>query len=227
MSVEWFMKLKEIDSLTKMRINYLKTRNEQNERISKLNDRRVEALLQTAKLKQETISLNSEMADIDKKIKSASEQKQRVMDIGGDEKKVQSFTSEIAVLEEKGMELLTRQDEIETEIHDSKTFAVGIEKTISEILLEAKPELDKVDQEISNIDLRHKILMEDLPLDYKSLLLKITAKNLAHGPFTRIEQGSCYFCRYKISRMEEDEIDMQKSLKTCPQCTRIFLPYGS
>lgn len=227
MSVELFMKLKEIDSLTKMRINYLKTRSEQNERISKLNDRREEALLQTAKLKQENIALNSEMADIDKKIKNASEQKQRVLDIGGDEQKVMNFSSEIARLEEKGMELLTRQDEIETEIQDSKTFAAGIEKTIDEISLEAKPEFDKIDQELTNIDLRHKLLMEELPPDYKSLLLKITAKNLAHGPFTRIDQGSCYFCRYKISRMEEDEIDMQKSLKTCPQCTRIFLPFGA
>lgn len=227
MSVEWFMKLKEIDSLSKMRINYLKTRSEQKERISKLNDRREETLLQTAKLKQETISSNSELAEIDKKIKNASEQKQRVLDIGGDEKKVQNYLSEIGMLEEKGMELLSRQDEIENEIQDSKTFAAGIEKTINEISLEAKPELDKINQEISNIELRHNLLMEELPLDYKSLLLKITAKNLAHGPFTRIEQGSCYFCRYKISRMEEDEIDMQKNLKTCPQCTRIFLPYGA
>jgi predicted nucleic acid-binding Zn-ribbon protein len=53
------------------------------------------------------------------------------------------------------------------------------------------------------------------------------AKNLAHGPFTRIDQGSCFLCRYKISRVEESEIDMQKALKICPQCSRIFLPYGA
>ena len=227
MSVDWFLKLKEIDSLAKMRIKYLRTRGEQNERISKLNDRREEAVMRTAKLKQETISINSEMADIDKKLKNASEQKQRIIDIGGDDKKIQSFTVEIAALEEKGIELLSRQDEIENENQDAKTFAAGIEKTICEIQSEAKPELDKIEQELSNIDIRQNLLLEELPADFKSLLLKITTKNLAHGPFTRIEQGSCYFCRYKISRMEEDEIDMQKSLKTCPQCTRIFLPYGS
>lgn len=227
MSVDWFLKLKEIDSLTKMRINYLKTRSEHLERISKLNDRRESAVMQTAKLRQETISLNTEMAEIDKKLKNASEQKQRVIDIGGDEKKIQSFTAEIELLEEKGMEYLSRQDEIEQESEEAKTFAAGLEKTILEIESEAKAELDKIEQELKNIELRQKLLLEELPEDFKSLLIKITAKNLAHGPFTRIDQGSCYFCRYKISRLEEDEIDMQKSLKTCTQCTRIFLPFGS
>lgn len=227
MSVDWFLKLKEIDSLAKMRINYLKTRSEHIDRISKLNDRRETAIVQTAKLRQETIALNTEMAEIDKKLKNASEQKQRVIDIGGDEKKIQSFTREIELLEEKGMEYLSRQDEIERESEEEKTFAAGLEKTILEIESEAKLELDKIEQELKNIELRQNLLLEELPADFKSLLTKITAKNLAHGPFTRIEQGSCYFCRYKISKLEETEIDMQKSLKTCTQCTRIFLPYGS
>lgn len=227
MTVDWFLKLKEIDSLGKMRINYLKTRSEQNERISKLNDRRNDAIVRTAKLRQETISLNSEMAEIDNKLKNASEQKQRVIDIGGDEKKIHQFTAEIEFLEEKGMEHLSRQDEIEKEIEEAKTFAAGLEKTIQEIESEAKPELDKIEQELANIELRQKLLLEELPADFKSLLIKITAKNLAHGPFTRIDQGSCYFCRFKISRLEESEIDIQKILKTCSQCTRIFLPYGS
>ncbi len=227
MSVDWFLKLKEIDSLSKMRINYLKTRSDHIDRISKLNDRRKNAVMQTAKLRQETISLNTEMAEIDKKLKNASEQKQRIIDIGGDEKKIQSFTSEIELLEEKGMEYLSRQDEIEKESDEAKVFAAGLEKTIHEIESEAKADLDKTEQELENISLRQKLLLEELPADFKSLLIKITAKNLAHGPFTRIEQGSCYFCRFKISRIEESEIDNQKNLKTCPQCDRIFLPYGS
>ncbi len=227
MSVEWFSKLKEIDSLTKMRINYLKTQSDHCERMAKLNDRRSDAIVQTAKLRQETISLNSEMAEIDKKLKNASEQKQRIIDIGGDPKKIQTFTAEIEALEEQGMVHLSRQDEIEKEIEEAKTFAAGLEKTISDIEQESKLDLDKIEQEIINIDLRQKLLLEELPVDFKSLLIKISAKNLAFGPFTRIEQGACYFCRFKISRVDESEIDMQKGLKTCPQCSRIFLPFGA
>lgn len=227
MSVEWFFKLKEIDSLSKMRINYLRTRNEQNERISKLQERRDAALLQTAKLKQETISLHLDLAEIEKKLKVATEQKQRILDIGGDNNKVQSYLLDVAHLEEQGMEILLRLDEIENELKDNKTFLNGLEKTILEIQEEFKPELEKIEQELINIDLRSNLLLEELPSDYKTLLQKITSKNLALGPFTRIDQGSCYFCRFKISRLEESEIDMQKNLKTCPQCTRIFLPYGA
>src|SRR3989344_8326273 len=86
-SVDWFLKLKEIDSLTKMRINYLKSKSEQEDRVSKLNERRQETLMQTAKLKQDEFALNHELAELEKKLKTASEQKQRLMDMGGDEKK--------------------------------------------------------------------------------------------------------------------------------------------
>ena len=157
MSVDWFLKLKEIDSLAKMRINYLRTKSEQNERISKLIDRREEAIMQTVKLRQETISINSEMADIDKKLLNSSEQKQRIIDIGGEDRKIQAFISEIALLEKRGMEFLFRQDEIENESEEAKTFVLGIEKTINEIQAEAKPELDKLEQELSNVELRQNL----------------------------------------------------------------------
>jgi predicted nucleic acid-binding Zn-ribbon protein len=226
-SVDWFFKLKEIDSLTKMKTNQLKAKQEQEARVSKLNDRRQENVLQTAKLKQDLIATNTEMAEVEKKLKNATEQKQRIIDIGGDDKKIALFTSEINQLEEKGFEFLTRLEEIETEMSDNKTFLAGIEKTIKEIEDEGREEIDKILIDITNIDLRLKLLLEELPDDFRSLLIKVTVKNLAHGPFTRIDQNACYFCRFKISRIEESEIDMQKNLKTCPQCGRIFLPYGS
>lgn len=226
-SVEWFLKLKEIDSLTHMRNRHLKTKGEQVDRVSKLNDRRQEGVLQTAKLKQELVSVNQEMAEVEAKIKTASEQKQRLTDIGSDENKIKNFTSEIAHLEDKGFEYLNRVEELEKELHETKTFLTGLEKTIEEIKGETSEEIKKIDAELSNIDLRITLLKDELPQDFKTLLEKTLAKNLAQGSFTRVEQGSCYFCRFKISRIEESEIDMQKGLKICPQCSRIFLPYGS
>ncbi len=227
MSVDWFLKLKEIDSLTKMRINYLKSKSEQEDRVSKLNERRQETLMQTAKLKQDGFALNHELAEVEKKLKTASEQKQRLMDMGGDEKKIHQYLLDINQAEEQGLELLSQLEEIETQTQDHKTFLAGLEKTIKEIEQDVLPEVDKLNNEVINIDLRLKLLLEELPSDFRSTLQKISAKNLAHGPFTRIDQGSCYFCRYKISRLDESEIDMQKNLKTCPQCSRIFLPYGA
>lgn len=225
MSAESFFKLKEIDSLNKMKLGLTKTKSDQEARVSKLSERENEALLQTAKLKQELISTTNELADVEKLLKTASEQKQRIIDIGGDEKKINNFSQDIEKFEEKGMEFLSRLDEIESEISDQKSFLSGIQKTISEIMEEVKPEVAKCDQEIKNIDLRVELLSQELPDDFRNLYLKVSAKKLALGPFTRTDQGSCYFCRFKISKIDESEIDAQRSLKTCPQCGRIFLPY--
>lgn len=225
MSAESFFKLKEIDSLNKMKLGLTKTKSDQEARVSKLSERENEALLQTAKLKQELISTTNELADVEKLLKTASEQKQRIIDIGGDEKKINNFSQDIEKFEEKGMEFLSRLDEIESEISDQKNFLSGIQKTISEIMEEVKPEVEKCDQEIKNIDLRVELLSQELPDDFRNLYLKVSAKKLALGPFTRTDQGSCYFCRFKISKIDESEIDAQRSLKTCPQCGRIFLPY--
>lgn len=227
MSVELFFKLKEIDSLTKMKNTHLRAKNEQEDRLSKLNDRRQEALLQSAKLKQDLITLHDELAQLEKKLKTASEQKQRLQDIGGDEKKIAQFQTEIESSEEQGLGLLAREEEIQTEMNDTRQFLTGLDKTILEIKEEVTEEVTKIQAELSNIELRIQLLQDELPSEFKSMLLKVTAKNLAHGPFTRVDQGSCYFCRFKISRIDESEIDMQRQLKTCPQCGRIFLPYGS
>lgn len=227
MSVEWFFKLKEIDSLTKMKNGHLKAKSEQEDRLSKLNNRRQEANSHTAKLKQDLISLHDNLADIEKKLKTASEQKQRLMDIGGDDKKIQQFQTEIEACEEAGLTFLEQEEAIENEMKENREFLEGLGKTIKEIEDEVSQEFAKLDTEISNFDLRLGLLMDELPADYKATLQKVSAKKLAHGPFTRVDQGSCYFCRYKISRIDESEIDMQKQLKQCPQCSRIFLPYGA
>lgn len=227
MSIENFTKLKEIDSLTKFKNSQVKIKQEEEKRLSKLCERKADAENNISALKQEIISKNSELADLEKKLKNASEQKQRLMDIGGDEKKIQEFARQITELEEKGFTLLEQQEKVEQDLVDAKTFLSGLDKTIAEIKKEIDEATGGIDQEIRNADLRINLLMDELPQDFKTLLQKVSAKNLAHGPFTRVEQGSCYFCRFKISRLDESEIDMQKGLKTCPQCGRIFLPYGA
>lgn len=227
MSVEWFLKLKEIDSLTKTKDHYLKIQSEEAERLQKLEGRRQESLLRTATLKQDLFTHSHELSEIETRIKQSSEQRQRLIDMGGDDNKITSYSTEIGLLEEKGFVLLTKVDEIEQELADQKSFMSGLEKTIQEISQEINNILQKNSHELKNAEFRITSLMEELPEDFKRVLLKVSAKNLAHGPFTRIENGNCFFCRYKISRSEESEIDMNKSLKTCNQCGRIFLPYGS
>ena len=227
MSVKPFLNLKEIDSLTKMKHNFEKSKREQEERISKLKERQEITHVQSSKLKQELVSIHQELGEIEAKIKQATEQRQRLLDMGGDEIKIQTYSVQISQEEEKGLELLSKIEAIEADLEENKTFLKGIENTIKEIQEESRTEIDQIENELKNLTLRIETLMEEFPSDFKTILQKVSAKNLVHGPFTRIENGSCYFCRYKISRLEESQIDMEKGLKTCPQCSRIFLPYGA
>lgn len=225
MSGEPFLILKEIDSLSRMRVNFLKSKSDQEDRLSKLKSRLEESLMQTATLKQELISTTNELADVEKLLKTATEQKQRLIDIGGDEKKIENFSQDVMKYEEKGLEFLSRLDELEGEIEDQKTFRSGLEKTVQEIESEALPEIEKINQELKNIDMRVELLEGELPQDFKNIYQRVVAKKLALSPFTRTDQGNCFVCRFKISKLDESEIDTQRILKTCPQCGRIFLPY--
>lgn len=227
MSVESFTKLKEIESLNRARTLQVKARLDQEDRLTKLLKRREETLTQSNQLKQDLIKAQDLMSEIEKKIKLYSTQKQNLQDLGGSDEKIHSYTTQIEDLENQGLQELSQIEGIEKELSETKTFLVGLDHTMKDIESEVNTELDKINHEISTLDLRIKLLQDELPSDFKALLMKISSKNLAHGPFTRIDQGSCYFCRFKISRLEESEIDMLKNLKTCPQCSRIFLPYGA
>jgi predicted nucleic acid-binding Zn-ribbon protein len=208
-----------------MRLTLSQNKCDQEARLSKLTERQKTAECQTAKLRQELISITNDLADVEKSLKNASEQKQRLIDIGGDEKKINNFSQDVEKYENKGMEYLSKIDELEKEIADQKIFINGIQKTISEIAQETKHEIEIIDQEIKNIDFRLNFLTSELPDDFKNIYQRIVSRKPAHGPFTRTDQGQCYFCRFQISKMDESEIDAQRILKTCSQCGRIFLPY--
>ena len=227
MSVELFYKLKEIDSLTKMRIKHLKESGEQDDRLSKLRERRSLCLEQTAALNQKVITLQQEMFELERKLKTATEQRQRMLDMGGEEKKIGEFQDEISRLEERGFSYLEEIEAAQNEVAESKTFLAGLEKTYAEIASEVATAIGQSETEVKNIDLRLRLLAEELPPHFRETLEKVQSKNLAQGPFTRVIEGSCYVCRYKISRQDESEIDMQQMLKRCASCGRIFLPYGA
>lgn len=223
-SLNWFFKLKEIDSVSKMKINHLKAIAEQDDRLSKLNTRLEETNLQTVKIKQEMFTLQQNMYEIEQNLKLYQKQRQNLMGIGESGEK---YNAQIDEAESQGLMVLEAIEKHDQELKDLRQFEAGVTKTIAEITKEALEIKTKEKEEIKNLDMRLCLLEEELPSNFRELLRNVTAKNLAHGAFTRTDNGSCYFCRYKISRLDESEIDVQHQLKQCPQCERIFLPYGS
>lgn len=226
MSAEWFVRLKEYDSLTKMRLSHLKAIDEQELRLKNLNVKRQEQLQLAEEAHARLRTLEQTFFETEKKMKTSEEQAQRLRDIGGDDSKIKTFVQDAAQLEDKLFVMMNEQEKIQSEVEDSNTFLRGLEKTISEIKLEVDEEVADQKQKVAQAEMRIKLIEDELPSDFKSVLDRTIKKNLALGPFTRNENGSCFFCRYKISKLDESEIDMQKLLKTCPQCSRIFLPYG-
>ncbi len=227
MSAEWFFKLKEFDSLGKMRINHLKVIQEQEQRLTKLNIRRQEQLDEANGLRSELLSVQQNYFEAEKKMNTCEEQASRLKAVGGDEAKIANFQKEATALEDSLFALLERTEAIHLELEDKKTFLIGLEKTYLEIQTEVNEEIQENQKGVSQADLRMKLILEELPSGFRETLERTLKKNLAVGSFTRIDNGSCFFCRYKISRTDESEIDMQQMLKVCPQCSRIFLPYGS
>lgn len=227
MSGEWFFKLKEFDSLEKMRIGHFKQIQEEEQRLERLNIKRQEQLDAQADLTSELHQLQQAYFETEKKLKTCEEQAQRLRDLGGDEEKIKRFQTEAGDLENLLFEMLDKTEQLQMGLNDIKIFLSGLEKTTQEISSEVQTEILKKRHEMTQIELRLKLIKEELPKEFRDALEKTLKKNLALGPFTRIENGCCFFCRSKISRVEESEIDMQKALKFCPQCLRIFLPYGS
>jgi len=227
LNVEPFLKLKEYDSLSKAKASFSQQIQDQQHRLNQLLLRKNQSALELEELLQKSRDLNQLLFETEKKLKSIEEQKNRLIDTGASDEKIKDYTHQAQLLEEQGLEKLTDIEANDQQIQDLRVFLNGLEKTTSEIKQEVDQEVANLNEQIRILDLRLKSIESELPPEFKVLLVKTLAKKLALGPFTRIDQGSCYFCRYKISRVEESEIDMQKALKTCPQCSRIFLPYGA
>jgi predicted nucleic acid-binding Zn-ribbon protein len=226
-TADWFLKLKEFDSLEKMRISHLKAIKDQEDRLKHLNVKRQEQQKVQEILKAELHSLQQAYFETEKKLKICEEQASRLKDLGGDSDKIDRYQKDAATLEDDLFAILEKIESHQESIQEKKTFLAGIENTIQEIKSEVEAEIKEHSKAIEQLELRLKLIKDELPSDFKDALERTLKKNLALGPFTRVDQGSCYFCRYKISRIDESEIDMQRALKFCPQCSRLFLPYGS
>ncbi len=224
MNSDWFLKLKEIDSLLKDKSKGDQFILDEKNRLTKLTSQLDSSKSESESLKKEIFELQTQLFEIEKKIKLFSDQKDNLFSIGKD---FSHLLKEIDQLESLGLEKIEELEQLKSKESDAQIFQKGLSKTIDEISLEVNENVSQKNGELNHILLRIKLLEEELPQDFKNLFQKIRSKNLAHGPFSKNENGSCYFCRYKLSKIEESEIDIQKLLKQCPQCSRIFLPYGT
>ena len=227
MSTIDFSKLKEYDSLSKKEQQLLGEIEQENLRITKIKNLIDGHLSRRLEIKNKISTTNHLILEKEAQVKTLHEQKTRLINQGLGEEKIKEYEVKINQLENDAFTLLEEVDALETEMQETITFEAGAQKTLDEISEEVNKLTSSKQHEITNIKNHLASIQEELPPHVKDLLLKLIAKKMVHGPFTKIADGACLMCRFKISKIDENEIDVHKNLKQCPQCQRIFLPYGS
>ncbi len=225
MSREAFQKLREIDSLLKMKNKELAQVKEQEDRLSRLESQKKERLDQKDQDKKLYTQTQQNLLEMEAKLKTASEQKERLSQYTPDDPKITVLANTIEELELQGLDLISKIDEIEVQLKEHDTFLNGFNKTIQEITIESNEQTAKHQTEIKNLELRLGLLEGELPDNFKSALNRLMTKNFPNGPFTTVTNLSCFFCRASVSKIEESEIDTKFAIIHCKQCGRLFLPY--
>lgn len=205
--VEEFFRLREFDSLSKEAAGYRAAMHDELTRLK----RRESELSDRKELLQQRVSdmrtLEHAIADLDRRLTArlSPEAKEK--------------------LDEEGLQLLIKQQGLETEIDDHRTFLAGFEKTVEELRLEINSAISVLQLKCDQVSKRAEATFLELPSDWQQAYKKIAAKNPAHGVFTRLEGLKCQFCRAAVSKVFESEVDALGMLKSCPSCGRLVLPY--
>jgi predicted nucleic acid-binding Zn-ribbon protein len=225
MSREAFQKLREIDSLLKMKNKELALVKEQDDRLSRLESQKSERTDQKDQDKKLYTQTQQNLLEMEAKLKTASQQKERLSQYSPDDPKLAELSETIEKLEMDGLEMISQIDQIEQALKDHDTFLQGITKTISEISIESLETKNTHLKEISHLEMRLDLLVQELPDNFKMTYQRLMTKNFPLGPFTAVANQSCLFCRSSVSKVEESEIDTKFAIIHCKQCGRLFLPY--
>lgn len=222
-----FSLLKEYDSLSKRQQQLLSEIEQENLRLTKINRLIEEHLSRRHEIRNNISEYNTLILDKDSQVRLLVEQRTRITHQGASTEKLQDYQEKIEQLENDSFALLEKIEELEIELTETVEFEKGARKTLSEIEQEVSHTVQEKQTEVArNKNHLEEILSSGLSERVANVLKKLMDKNLTHGPFTKIQAGSCMMCRFKISKIDEAEIDVHRLLKQCPQCARIFIPYG-
>lgn len=137
---------------------------------------------------------------------------------------IASYEEKIKCLETSYFELNDKLDEVTILIDEANTFLIGSLKSVEEIKAEIAQENHPKFENLSNVTERIQRLMSEIPVNVKTKLEVLLAKNLRYGPFSQIKSNSCSVCGNGISHNEAKEIEQDLKFRSCSGCQRIFMP---
>lgn len=234
MNKEDFRILKEVCGLHQKADELSKAVDVEQSRISKIETLRIEAnkdladatqsLVENSKnllnVENKTEDLNKKILQGEQALNNATSEKQ----LSSSQMQLNSFKSELDNFENEAFNLLEISEELQERIDEKNNFLNGSEKTLKDISIEVQQNIDPMMSEIEVIRKRIDNLGSQLPEQTKTRLYKLIDKKLMHGPLTKIQDGSCFICRYEVNSINRDKIDKNLALLSCSSCSRLFIP---
>ncbi len=176
-----------------------------------------------AKMEQETDKLSNSIDKANNALLTAKNEKELQLA----QKQKDKNTLELNKSDNMAFELMEEVEKLDQEISDCNQFLSGSEKTVKEISKEVEDNNLPVIKEIEVYKGRIFLLQESLPSDVIDKLNRTIKKELTHGPLTKIESNSCFICRFKLTKVDQDQIEQHLKFKSCSSCQRIFIPNSS
>ena len=234
MSSEAFKIAKEINSLTQTKAQIQDAITEEERRVLFIESNRTERSEELAENESKLKELKSKIQDTENEISKFQGQLEKdkiAFNSVTSNQQLESLERSIAhskesldELENKGLELLEEQENIEIEIQEAQSFLKGSLESLNEIKDEVQSFRSKKEKEVSQLENRIKLLLDELPPLFQDKIQGVIAKNIPKSSFTRIKDGCCEFCRFSLSKIDISNIEDNLALKTCGQCNRIFMP---
>ena len=231
---EPFYILKEIQSLDRYIDSHLLVIEDQNKRLTKLNELKTSRYEDLKEHEQELSQLEKSIASkevLNTKLSrdwsqaiEAEKQVKTSEELMRGQKQKETLQKDKDLLEQELFKLLEQMDELQQIIQTDKDFLQGIEKTLIEIGSEANAQIKLEQSKINDYEMRQKLLLDDLPTPFKDRFLTVRTKLKGKRPITIAKGNLCAECLFVLPRQILSDLDRGVSLVGCPQCLRLLLP---
>lgn len=172
------------------------------------------------KVEQDIDSLATSIERADNALNMAKNEKEAELS----QRQKEENTLRLAEADSEGFSLMEKLEEEESIINEKEEFLSGSQKTLTSISSEVEENNKPLMKEQEGFKGRILTLRETLNEMTLSKLDKVLKKKLTHGPLTKIESNSCFICGFKLTKVDQDQIEQHLKLKSCTSCERIFIP---
>lgn len=234
MDKENFKILKEIASLESLSSQLQEAMDKENSRILFVTDQRNSRLAYLQELTSKKEALENEFSELEEKsdknlnelnrLESNLNNATTVKEQTALESQIEAKKSLQLQFEARSNEVIDQIDECEKQLDEAQEFEKGSLDSLNSLKQEVAEIVGQKQQEKDRLSHRIDLLLDEIPENFKASYKKVAAKKLKYGPFSSLKNLQCNVCGFKVSRTLEVDVEENFKLKTCPSCSRIFIP---